>query len=72
MRKIKQEMKAAGALGAMMSGSGPTVFGLFESRAAATGRPEKHQRKGTDQTGLCDEYTQCEEESGCRLILKLR
>ena len=33
--KIKQEMKAAGALGAMMSGSGPTVFGLFESRAAA-------------------------------------
>lgn len=33
--QIKQEMKNAGALNAMMSGSGPTVFGLFESRADA-------------------------------------
>ena len=33
--QIKKEMKEAGALNAMMSGSGPTVFGLFESRAAA-------------------------------------
>ena len=32
---IKNEMKVCGALNAMMSGSGPTVFGLFESRAAA-------------------------------------
>ena len=32
---IKQEMLEAGAIGAMMSGSGPTVFGLFENRAAA-------------------------------------
>lgn len=32
---IKNEMKACGALNALMSGSGPTVFGLFESRAAA-------------------------------------
>ena len=32
---IKQEMLNAGALNAMMSGSGPTVFGLFENRAAA-------------------------------------
>lgn len=35
IKQIKQEMKSAGALNAMMSGSGPTVFGLFESRAAA-------------------------------------
>ena len=33
--RSKQEMIDAGALNAMMSGSGPTVFGLFESRAAA-------------------------------------
>ena len=33
--QIKQEMLEAGAIGAMMSGSGPTVFGLFENRAAA-------------------------------------
>lgn len=35
IEQIKDEMKAAGALNAMMSGSGPTVFGLFENRAAA-------------------------------------
>ena len=35
IREIKQEMLDAGALGAMMSGSGPTVFGLFENRADA-------------------------------------
>ena len=33
--EIKSEMMEAGAIGAMMSGSGPTVFGLCESRAAA-------------------------------------
>lgn len=35
IEKIKEEMKEAGALNALMSGSGPTVFGLFESRGAA-------------------------------------
>lgn len=33
--RIRQEMLEGGALGAMMSGSGPTVFGLFEDRAQA-------------------------------------
>ena len=32
---IKNVMKEAGSLNAMMSGSGPTVFGLFENQAAA-------------------------------------
>ena len=32
---IKRTMKEAGALNAMMSGSGPTVFGLFEDKKAA-------------------------------------
>lgn len=32
---IKQVMKECGALNAMMSGSGPTVFGLFENKMAA-------------------------------------
>ena len=35
LEEIKQEMKECGALNAMMSGSGPTVFGLFENRTAA-------------------------------------
>lgn len=33
--KIKQEMRKAGALGAMMSGSGPTVFGIFDTQPKA-------------------------------------
>lgn len=35
IEQIKEEMRKAGALNAMMSGSGPTVFGLFAGRAAA-------------------------------------
>ncbi len=35
IEKIKQSMKEAGALNAMMSGSGPTVFGIFEERSQA-------------------------------------
>ena len=35
IRRIKETMLRAGALGALMSGSGPTVFGIFDSRQAA-------------------------------------
>ncbi|HIZ79688.1 MAG TPA: 4-(cytidine 5'-diphospho)-2-C-methyl-D-erythritol kinase [Candidatus Lachnoclostridium stercorigallinarum] len=35
IEEIKDEMKRHGALNAMMSGSGPTVFGLFEDARAA-------------------------------------
>ena len=35
IQEIKDLMEANGALKAMMSGSGPTVFGLFENRTAA-------------------------------------
>lgn len=33
--QIKESLTAHGALNAMMSGSGPTVFALFEERAKA-------------------------------------
>lgn len=45
IEEIKNEMKAAGALNAMMSGSGPTVFGLFETRAAAKTAQRKIREK---------------------------
>lgn len=45
INEIKREMKDAGALGAMMSGSGPTVFGLFESRSAARGAQKRIREK---------------------------
>lgn len=35
IEQIKEEMMAGGALSAMMSGSGPTVFGLFEDKEKA-------------------------------------
>lgn len=35
IEKIKEAMKEAGALNAMMSGSGPTVFGIFDDRTVA-------------------------------------
>ena len=35
INEIKARLRDAGALGALMSGSGPTVFGVFADRAAA-------------------------------------
>jgi 4-diphosphocytidyl-2-C-methyl-D-erythritol kinase len=33
--EIKERLMAAGALGALMSGSGPTVFGVFSRQTVA-------------------------------------
>lgn len=41
IEEIKNVMKAEGALNAMMSGSGPTVFGIFEDRKKAKAAQEK-------------------------------
>ena len=41
IEKIKETMRDTGALGAMMSGSGPTVFGLYEGRSAVKAAAEK-------------------------------
>jgi 4-diphosphocytidyl-2-C-methyl-D-erythritol kinase len=35
IRRVRQELSKAGAAGALMSGSGPSVFGLFRTRHAA-------------------------------------
>lgn len=45
IEEIKQEMKRSGALNAMMSGSGPTVFGLFETKPAARKAQERIRKK---------------------------
>lgn len=44
--QIKEMMKQGGALNAMMSGSGPTVFGIFESRAGAKAAGDKLKEAG--------------------------
>ena len=45
IERIKREMIEAGALNAMMSGSGPTVFGLFDDKAKARKAQERIRRK---------------------------
>lgn len=37
LRRLKERILAAGAAGALMAGSGPTLFGLFASREEAAG-----------------------------------
>lgn len=44
--EIKREMTDAGALNAMMSGSGPTVFGLFENKMEARKAQDRIRTKG--------------------------
>ena len=44
--RVKELMKQEGAIGSLMSGSGPTVFGIFVSRESA----EKAQKKFSDIT----------------------
>jgi 4-diphosphocytidyl-2-C-methyl-D-erythritol kinase len=41
---MKERLLSAGALGALMTGSGPTVFGLFTERTSAAGAYEKIRR----------------------------
>ncbi len=45
IEQIRGEMLEAGALGAMMSGSGPTVFGLFGDKLAAIKAQENIRKK---------------------------
>ena len=46
IREIKDFMKANGAVNALMSGSGPTVFGVFETKGAAEEARLELEKKG--------------------------
>ena len=46
IEEIKQTMKDAGAINAMMSGSGPTVFGIFEDRKLGRQAQKEIRKKG--------------------------
>lgn len=53
IQEIKHHMKAHGALNALMSGSGPTVFGIFDDKKKAEFACEKLKESGlTRQTFL--------------------
>lgn len=58
IEEIKQELLELGALGSMMSGSGPTVFGIFENKEKAHFAYEKIQntrRECIMTETLCEE-----------------
>lgn len=44
--QIKEQMKTEGAANALMSGSGPTVFGIFTEKEAAQSAADKIRRQG--------------------------
>lgn len=57
IEEIKTDMKAGGALNAIMSGSGPTVFGLFEEEERAYQIRDKLKKdKKIRQTYVTDFY----------------
>ena len=61
INEIKQLMVDNGAMGAMMSGSGPTVFGVFTSYAKAKEASEKIEQSGlSKQIYLTTPYNQRE------------
>ena len=62
INEIKQMMLDGGALGSMMSGSGPTVFGIFTSYNKAKETYEKLEKRGlSKQIYLTTPYNQKEE-----------
>ncbi len=57
IEQIKNVMKEQGALNAMMSGSGPTVFGLYETKRESKKSSSKDKRKAISKAGVCDRHT---------------
>lgn len=62
IEKIKDLMKEQGALNALMSGSGPTVFGLFDQEKAAQEAYQRLKEAGlAKQVFLTDTYNRRDE-----------
>ena len=52
---IREKMLSKGAVGAMMSGSGPTVFGLYTDRdKALEAKSVLEEQEGMQRVILCD------------------
>lgn len=56
VKDVKRKILQYGAIGAMMSGSGPTVFGIFTNYHKAQ-KAEKHMKKNYQQTYLIKTYS---------------
>ena len=63
IKRIKDKMLAMGAAGSLMSGSGPTVFGLFEAESSAMQCVQEFSKKYGDNVFLCRPY-RCDDHAG--------
>lgn len=62
--EIKNTMREMGARGAMMSGSGPTVFGFFDTEEAAEGAAQACRTRGLAKQIYCTGFYPDERERG--------
>ena len=53
VRRIKEDMIRMGAAGALMTGSGPTVFGLFEDKASLVRAADRIRQRWADTFIVC-------------------
>ena len=58
INEIKEQMKRAGALNALMSGSGPTVFGLFMEKEPAAAAAGQIRERGLAEQVFVTGFTQ--------------
>lgn len=58
IEQIKEEMKKGGAQNALMSGSGPTVFGIYREKEAAQKSSEKIKELGLAREIFVTEFVQ--------------
>ncbi len=62
IKEIKQTMKRNGAIKAMMSGSGPTVFGIFETMVQAATAFDSIKEKGMAREIFISKFVNPQEE----------
>lgn len=62
IKEIKQTMKRNGAIKAMMSGSGPTVFGIFETMVQAATAYDAIKEKGMAREIFISKFVNPQEE----------
>ena len=62
IKEIKQSMEKSGAIKAMMSGSGPTVFGIFETMVQAAGAYDAIKEKGMARDIFISKFVNPQEE----------
>ena len=67
--EIKERFMENGALISLMSGSGPTVFALFDNYEIGTSRKRSSARMGTGSACLCHRSVPCSRGDTSKLLV---